>query len=167
MNEQGIAELAQTIEHLRDKAVETVYAPRSQPSLQTAEAIAKGLGVKLKKVAGLQSLNLGLWQGMLVDDVRRKQPKVYRQWQEQPENICPPEGEMLSAADERVRAALTKLLKRHKEGVVVLVVPEPLLSLARRFLTHGELGDLWKAPNGHGRFEILVMAPEEIVLPSA
>jgi probable phosphoglycerate mutase len=166
LNEQGIVELTQTIEHLRDKAVETVYAPRSQPSLQTAEAIAKGLGVKLKKVAGLQSLNLGLWQGMLVDDVRRKQPKVYRQWQEQPENICPPEGEMLSAADERVRAALTKLLKRHKEGVVVLVVPEPLLSLARRFVTHGELGDLWKAPNGHGRFEVLVMTPEETVAPS-
>ena len=101
MNEQGIAEVAQTIEQLRDKGIETVYAPRSQPSLQTAEAIAKGLGVKLKKLDRLQSLNMGLWQGMLVDDVRRKQPKVYRQWQEQPENICPPEGEMLSAADER------------------------------------------------------------------
>ena len=35
---------------------------------------------------------------MLIDDVKRKQPKVYRQWQEQPEIICPPEGEMLSEA---------------------------------------------------------------------
>ena len=70
---------------------------------------------------------------MLVEDVRHKQPKVYRQWQEQPENVCPPEGEMLSEADERVRAALVKLLKRHKEGVIGLVLPEPLLSLARRF----------------------------------
>jgi phosphoserine phosphatase len=167
LNEQGIVESAQTVESLRDKAIETVYAPRSQPSLQTAEVIAKGLGVKLKRLDRLQSLNLGLWQGMLVDDVRRKQPKVYRQWQEQPENICPPEGEMLGAADERVRAALTKLLKRHKEGVIVLVVPEPLLSLARRFVTHGELGDLWKATNGHGRFEALLVAPEETVVPSA
>jgi hypothetical protein len=74
---------------------------------------------------------------------------------------------MLSEADDRVRAALTRLLKRRKEGVVALVVPEPLLSLARRFLTRGELGDLWKAPNGHGRFEVLVMAPEETVAPSA
>jgi len=167
LNEQGIAEVTNTIEQLRDKAIETVYAPTSQPSLQTAQAIVKALGVKLKKLDRLQSLNMGLWQGMLVEDVRRKQPKVYRQWQEQPELICPPEGEMLDAADERVRVSLTKLLKRHRDGVIALVVPEPLLSLARRFLTHGELGDLWKAPNGHGRIEMLTVAQEESAVPSA
>ena len=81
----------------------SIFAPVSQPSLQTAEVIAKALGIKLKKIERLQNLNQGLWQGMLVEDVRHKQPKVYRQWQEQPENVCPPEGEMLSQADERVR----------------------------------------------------------------
>jgi broad specificity phosphatase PhoE len=167
LNEQGIAEVAQTIEQIRDKGIETVYSPVSQPSLQTAQAMAKALRIKLKKLDRLQSLNMGLWQGMLVEDVRRKQPRVYRQWQEQPEMICPPEGEMLSDADERVCATLTKLLKRRHEGVIALVVPEPLLSLARRFLTHGELGDLWKAPNGHGRFEVLVVAQEEPVAPNA
>ncbi len=43
----------------------------------------------------MQNLNLGLWQGMQVAEVRHKQPKVYRQWQEQPENVCPPDGEMI------------------------------------------------------------------------
>jgi broad specificity phosphatase PhoE len=167
LNEQGCAEVAQTVELLRDKAIETVYAPASQPSLQTAQTIAKALDVKLKKLDYLQNLNMGLWQGMLVEDVRRKQPKVYRQWQEQPERICPPEGEMLSEADERVRAALAKLLKRHKEGVVALVVPEPLLSLVRRFVKHDELGDLWKATNGHGRFEVLTIVNEDAVAPIA
>jgi broad specificity phosphatase PhoE len=166
LNEQGLAEVARTIEELRDRSIETVYTPTSQPSLQTAQAIAKALGLKLKKLDRLQSLNMGLWQGMLVEDVRRKQPKVYRQWQEQPELICPPEGEMLGDADERVRLSLTKLLKRHREGVIALVVPEPLLSLARRFVTHGELGDLWKAPNGHGRVEILTVVPEEATVSS-
>ena len=42
---------------------------------------------------------------MLVSDVKRKQPRVYKRWQEQPESVCPPEGEMLGEADERVRAA--------------------------------------------------------------
>jgi probable phosphoglycerate mutase len=166
LNDQGVAEVAQTIEQLRDKSIEIVYAPVSQPSLQTALAISKALDIKLKKLDKLQSLNMGLWQGMLVEDVRHKQPKVYRQWQEQPELICPPEGEMLSEADERVHAALTKIVKRHRDGVIAIVVPEPLLSLARRFITHGELGDLWKAPSGHGRFEVLSMAAEEAVVPN-
>jgi probable phosphoglycerate mutase len=163
LNEQGSAEARQTAEQLRDKAMEIIYAPVSQPAQQTAEIIAKALGIKRKKIERLQNFNQGLWQGMLVEDVRRKQPKVYRQWQEQPENVCPPEGEMLSDADDRVRTALVKLLKRHKEGVIGLVVPEPLLSLVRRFISRAELGDLWKAPNGHGRFEILELEPEEVL----
>jgi broad specificity phosphatase PhoE len=166
LNEQGTAEAVQTAEQLRDKEIETIYAPVSQPAMQTAEIIAKALGIKLKKIERLQNFNQGLWQGMLVEDVHHKQPKVYRQWQEQPENVCPPEGEMLSAADDRVRAAVMKLLKRHKQGVIGLVVPEPLLSLVRRFIGHGELGDLWKAPNGHGRFEILEMAPDGVLAAS-
>ena len=75
--------------------------------MQTAEQIARSLGVKRKKIERLQNLHQGLWEGMLVEDVRHKQPKVYRQWQEQPENVCPPEGEMLSEADQRVHAAVT------------------------------------------------------------
>ena len=61
---------------------------------------------------------------------------------------------------------MVKLFKRHKEGVIGLVLPEPLLSLARRFIRHGELGDLWKAPNGQGRFEVIMVDPEEILAAS-
>ena len=163
LNEQGTAEVEQICELLRDEGIETIYAPVSQPARQTGELITAALGVKLKKIERLESLNQGLWQGTLVENVRRKQPKVYRQWQEQPENFCPPKGEMLSEADDRMRTALVKLLKRHKDGVIGLVVPEPLLSLARRFIAHGELGDLWKVSNGHSRFEILEVDPEEVL----
>ncbi len=163
LNEQGSSEVAQTVDQLFGKEIETVYASTSQPAGQTAKTIAEGLGIKLKKLDRMQNLDQGLWQGRLVKDVRRKQPKVYRQWQEQPENVCPPEGEMLSHAEERVRTAMTKLLKRHKQGVIALVVPEPLASLVRRFLQQGDLGDLWKVTNGHGAWEILEIEPEEVL----
>ena len=164
LNERGRAEAAQTAEQLSGREIEMIYSPVAQPPLETGQIIAKALGVKLKKVERLENHHQGLWEGMLIKDVRHKQPKVYRQWQEQPENVCPPEGEMLGEADDRVRTALTKLLKRHKEGGVIgLVLAEPLLSLARRFLVHGELGDLWKAPNGHGRVEALAVEPEELL----
>lgn len=166
LNEQGTSEVVAMVERLRDKGMEIVYSPTSQPARETAEILAKALGIKSKKLDRLQNFNQGLWQGMLIEDVRHKQPKVYRQWQEQPENVCPPEGEMLSEADDRVRTAVTKLLKRHKEGVIGLVVPEPLRSLARRFINHEGLGDLWKAPNGHGPFEVLELEPEEVLAAS-
>ncbi len=164
LNEQGLAEAAQAAEDLRDKGLEVIYAPPSEPAFRTAQTISETLDIKMRKLVRMQNLNQGLWQGMLVKDVRRKHPKVYRQWQEQPENVCPPEGEMLGAAEQRVRSAMMKLLKRHKEGMIGICVPEPLLSLVRRFIVHGELGDLWKPTNGHGRVEILQVEPEEVLV---
>ena len=166
LNDQGNSEVAQIIDELGEKEIETLYAPPCEPAQQTGKAIAKGLGVKLKKLDRMQNLDYGLWQGMLVNDVRHKQPKVYRQWQDQPENVCPPEGEMLGQAQDRVRAAITKLLKRHKEGVIGLVVPEPLASLVRRFVQQDELGDLWKVTNGHGQWQVLEIEPEKVLAHS-
>jgi broad specificity phosphatase PhoE len=160
LNDEGRTDAAQAAELLRDKEIETVYAPVCEPAHQTAQIIAKALDLKLRKL-GVQNLNLGLWQGMLVGDVRTKQPKVYRQWQEQPETVCPPEGEMLADAEQRVKTALAKLLKKHREGAVAICVPEPLFSLVRRLISHTKLGDLWRPRNGHGPVEFLQVVPEE------
>jgi phosphoserine phosphatase len=131
----------------------------SQSVRQTADVIAQHLGLRVKRLVRMQNLDYGLWQGLPVSEVRHKQPKVYRQWQEQPEYVCPPEGELLSQAEERVRVCMNKLLRRHKEGVIALVAPEPLASLVRSFVKNDELGDLWKALGGHGRWEVLDVEP--------
>jgi phosphoserine phosphatase len=159
LNEQGASEAAQLVELLKDKAIEAVYACPCQSAQQTAEAVAEGLDVKLKTLDRLQNLDLGLWQGLQIAEVRHKQPKVYRQWQEQPENVCPPEGEMLSEAEERVRAVLTKVLRRHKEGTIALVAPEPLASVIRHLVHQDDLGDLWKALQAHAQWEIVEVLP--------
>lgn len=160
LNEQGNAEVAQAIDELRDLKLEAIYTPTCQPALQTAEAIAEALGVKLKKLVRMQNLDHGLWQGMLIDEVRLRQPKVYRQWQDRPQQICPPDGEMLDEAADRVRSTMAKLLRRHKSGAIGLVVSEPLASLVRQFLGQGELGNLWKATTERDRWEVLDIQPD-------
>ena len=162
LSAEGAAQVAQMVEGLRGQKIETLYTATGQPAEETAEAITEALDWKLKKLDRMQNLDFGLWQGLVIDDVRVKQPKVYRQWQEMPQNVCPPEGEMLTEADERVRAAVGKLLKRHREGVIGLVVAEPLASLVRRFVTQNELGDLWKAISEHGTFEVIEVTPEAL-----
>jgi probable phosphoglycerate mutase len=166
LSAQGNQEVVQLVESLRSLNLETLYAPQAEPAWQTAELLADRLDVKLKKLDQLHNLDHGLWQGMLIDDVRRKQPKVYRQWQEQPETVCPPEGEMLSQAEERFRTLLAKIFKRHKEGIVGIVVPEPMASLVRCFVKNEPIGDLWKASAEHGRFEILEFEPEKTPSPT-
>ena len=110
----------------------------------------------------MQNLNHGLWQGMCIDEVKRRQPTVYRQWQDQPGSVRPPEGETLAEATERVDRVVEKLLKRHREGVIAIVLPEPLASLLKVRLHQGKLGDLWQATASHGNWELLEITPENV-----
>lgn len=148
LSQQGREEVTLAVEELRGRGLTAIYCAPCQASTQTAEIIGDALHLKVKQLDNLRNLDQGLWQGMLVDEVKIKQPKVYRQWQEHPENVCPPDGEMLSEAGQRIQEAISKLLKRHRGGSVGLVVPEPLATLLATRLQGGEVGDLWKTHNG-------------------
>jgi probable phosphoglycerate mutase len=154
--EDGRQEVEVLVRELRDQPIAAIYASPCQSADQTAEALAQAIDLKVKTVDNLQNLDQGLWQGMLVSDVKSKQPKVYRQWQEQPETVCPPQGETLIAAKQRVQALVTKLLKKHKtDRLVAVVVPEPLASVIRNVLRHDDWGDLWQSATESPQWQVI------------
>ncbi|HEX5471955.1 MAG TPA: histidine phosphatase family protein [Lacipirellulaceae bacterium] len=160
--EDGRQQVEHLVDELRNQPIEAIYASPSQSSEQTAEALAQALDLKVKTIEKLQNLDQGLWQGMLVADVKAKQPKVYRQWQEQPETVCPPQGETLGEARQRVSAALAKLLKKQKnEAMVAIIVPEPLASVVRNVIRNEVWGDLWQRPACAAQWQ-LIDVPEAV-----
>ena len=127
LNSRGQEQVQQIVEQLHDIPLEAIYTSESEPARSTAEAIGDSLDVPVKNNEGLANLNQGLWQGLQIDEVRRKYPKSFKQWQESPETICPPEGETISDALTRIKKTIKKPIKRHK--VFGIVASEPLMSL--------------------------------------
>lgn len=128
LNERGHAEVGELIEALREDDIRRIITPPSEPSLSTASGLSRGLGgVKVKESKGLLNLNQGLWEGLPADEVRRKYPKLFRQWREAPGSVCAPEGETLNELHDRVRKALEKPLK--KKSTLAIVAPEPLATI--------------------------------------
>ena len=161
--EDGRRQVEAMIADLRAQPIKAIYTSPSQAAEQTAAALGEALDVKVKTLDSLQNLDHGLWQGMLVKDVKTKQPKVYRQWQEQPATVCPPQGESVGDAEQRLQGAVAKLVKKYKsDGLVAVVLPEPLASLLRHVLRHDELGDLWTCRNGNTPWEIIEFVPEAV-----
>ncbi len=158
LNAQGAEEVARVVDEMNGVQLAAVYCSPCQCAVETAEAIAAGRDLKVKQLSDLRNLDHGLWHGKLVEEVKRRQPKVYRQWQENPESVCPPEGELLSAMQSRVGAALAKLNRKHKDEAVALVAPEPLASVVRSHLKETGLGDLWKVACNSGGWETLEVA---------
>ena len=165
---QGIQEVAQEIEALRAAGVhlDALYYSPCRPAVQTAAAIGEALGVKGKEQEALENLDYGLWQGMRIEEIRTRQPKIYRQWQEIPDCICPPEGEMIAEAEARVADCLWKFFRRHRDQTVGLVIAEPMASIVKRLVTHSPLGDLWKAESRHGQIEVLQWEPKPVAAAS-
>jgi probable phosphoglycerate mutase len=161
----GAGQVARIVDELKDKSLSVVFAAPDQASQQTAAAIAAAHEAKVKTLDALNNLDMGLWQGKLIEDVRTKQRKVYRQWQENPESVCPPQGETLAQAIRRISPAIEKVVRKAKTSVVALVVPEPLCSVVRRQLTHEHIGDLWAADSVCGSWETIDMAATADVQP--
>ncbi len=162
LNQCGEDQVARTSNELADHHIQAIYTSPCQACQETTAALAKQLDVKGKTLPGLKNLDHGLWHGKMIVEVKQKQPKVYRQWQEHPETVCPPEGETLESAQKRSQTVLAKLAKKHKDGVIAVVVPEPFASLVRSQLNDGELGDLWKAECQCGGWEQFEVKPSSV-----
>jgi len=166
LNEAGQGQVSQLVGDLHTVEIDHVYASPCRSAEQTAELLAADHKIKVKKLTDLQNLDHGLWHGKLIDEVRTSQPKVFRQLQEHPQTVCPPEGEPVGAALERVRSAVLRLVRKHRIGTIAIVVPEPLASLVRSTLSRGELGDLWKAECESGGWQLIDVQPEKMALAS-
>jgi broad specificity phosphatase PhoE len=155
----GTCQVARIVNELQDLPLDAIYSSPGLAAEKTADAIAVAQRLKVKRLDDLQNLDHGLWHGKLVNEVRHSQPRVYRQLLERPETVCPPQGEPVGEALERVRRVLVKVLKKHRAGTIALVVPEPLASLVRSTLEQCHVGDLWKAECECGIWQMIEMEP--------
>jgi len=165
LSEAGQGQVGRLIAELHATQINQLYASPCRSAQQTAESLAVDHKLKIKTLDELQNLDHGLWHGKLIDEVRLSQPKVFRQLQDHPATVCPPQGEPVGTALERVRLLISRLLRKHRSGTVAIVVPEPLASFVLAVLSHAELGDLWKAECDVGGWQMIDVQPEKVAVP--
>jgi phosphoserine phosphatase len=154
LSEDGSRQAADTAQQLAAVAIDAVFSAPCSSARQTAEAIAGNRRLRVKVMEELHNVDHGLWHGKRIDEVKQTLPRVYRQGQDQPDSICPPQGEPIAVGRERVRRALARLLKKHRSGILCLVISEPLASVVESELQHSELTDLWRNECDNGRWSI-------------
>ena len=163
LNSKGTAEVADLARELSNHSVDVIYAAKCEPSAGTAETLGNTLGVKVKRLENLHNVDHGLWQGMCVEEVRRKQPWVFKASRETPECFCPPHGETMQSAQERVAASVNKLIRKFSSpgsngdltATVAVVAPAPVLHLIHTMLTDEPTVDFWETDDKPAPLEII------------
>jgi broad specificity phosphatase PhoE len=138
LSDRGHAEVAELADSLprRLAGVElaALYCGPGQSTVRTAEIVGKSLGLRPRRLDDLRNLDQGLWQGLQIDEIKRRNVKVFRQWIDDPLTVCPPQGETVESALERIKTALRPLIRRHLGAAIGLVVGEPLAQLIAGYL---------------------------------
>lgn len=158
------AEVRESARELSALTPVVIYHGPDQAGRQTAELVGAEVDIPVRELDDLAEMDLGLWQGLLAEEVKQRHPRVYRQWLDDPERVAAPEGETVAQGKERVQKLLRSVSARHPQDTVLLVVPPLLGALLRWVLGAGELGALvrgtlegapWQtyqvAPPGNGR----------------
>lgn len=134
LTEQGQQEVRNVAAELVGTNPAAVYTGDGQPERASAKLVARAVGAKVKTLQDLREFDHGLWQGLTHEEIRLRNPRIYRQWVTAPESVRPPGGETLAEARERLGKALRTIRKRHKSAGVVLVLRPVLLALLRTML---------------------------------
>lgn len=133
--ERGRAEASTLSEKLSVRpGLTSLYCGPSACAVQTADIIGKALGLRPKVLDELRNLDQGLWQGLQIDEIKRRSLKVFRQWVEDPRTVCPPQGETIEDAMERVSDALKPVIKRHRGERFGLVLADPCARIVASYL---------------------------------
>lgn len=127
MNVEGNRQVDDMIPSVESAGLHTIYTSPTEPALSAAKKLAQALHLPLKVLDNLENVDFGLWQGLSIEEIKHRQPKVFKKWEDTPESVCPPEGETCDEVVKRVEQALRKPLKKRKPFAVV--ASEPLATL--------------------------------------
>jgi len=147
LNAEGIRQARKLGEQLRHISFAHVFSSPLQRAVQTA-ALASGLApVSVRRIEELQEINLGDWQGLTVDAVRKSFPGEYQQRGRDLEFFRPRGGESFSDLSVRCYPALVAIAQQY---------PGPLLVVA-----HAGVNRVLLSRLGQKRLQQLLEIPQD------
>ncbi len=143
LTEEGSAAVKSIADELAKQKINVIYTSKGESERQTADLVAEVLGVKIRTKDDLREIDYGMWQGLTVKEIKRRHPKVYRQWTESPVSVRPPGGESLDEVQKRLRELMREIVKRHKSGSLLVVLRPVALGLLRCVLDGTPVSGVW------------------------
>ena len=137
------------------KSIDALYSSELLRSYETASEIGKVFNLKVNKVAELNELNQGVWQGLLEKQIQSRYKKIYSIWKATPLATTPPKGEGLKEASDRIIPAVQKILRKHKNQTVCIVSHEIVSAIIKCHYKNIDLNEIWHNIPKNASMEVL------------
>jgi len=105
------------------RGIAAVYRSKSNEAADdVAKMVAHRYAIRARDSAALDAMNLGLWQGLLREQLRFRFPTSFPRWEDAPAEINPPDGETFQQAYDRLRNAARKILRRERGKSIAIAM---------------------------------------------
>ncbi len=121
LSDTGRKQASAVAEFLSRFGLSAVYCSPMRRAVETAGAIAACQGAEVQPIADLQECDVGRWEGLDWESIRREHPGAYRVFMENPAVFPYLGGESYQDVLQRIEPILTDLLNRHVgESIAVI-----------------------------------------------
>jgi broad specificity phosphatase PhoE len=153
LNATGRAQARGLLETLSGGPFAAVYSSDLRRARDTAEVVARHVGLLVRVDPRLREVGLGRWEGMLFSDIKVEYAEAWQARQSDPLGARPPGGEALVEVAARAWAAADDMVAAHP-GAEVIVVAHGLTLAAIRVRALGlPLGQAYEQIPENGRPE--------------
>ena len=142
LSQSGEEEALATSIELLSFDIDAIFSASCLAAQQTAQLLARDGEIRVRVEESWTNLDHGLWHGKSLEELKETQPKLFKQWKENPESVCPPGGETIEEVRNRISSSLKKIHRKFKGGMVAIVAPEPLFSIIRSEIDNSVVRDL-------------------------
>lgn len=160
LNGQGLKEARNIGSKLSSEKIGAVFSSRLSRSYVTAEEIARHHKLKVRRLKELNELNQGLWQGLLLTEVKKRYKRQYKLWRQDPTLVQPPKGESIKDAYDRVITLVQKLIVKYSNNTICVVSHEIITSLIKCHFKGLDLKQLWDPALKKATQEIIEVGEE-------
>jgi len=144
LTESGARSAETVAGELATAGIKAIYTCPSEAAQQTARVISRALHVKVHTDEAMGEPDYGLWQGLTIAEIKHRQPRLYKQWIDDPTTTCPPSGETIQDAQSRLKGRIANIARKPRNTPAALVLRPVAVGLLRCLFGGVALEQLWQ-----------------------
>lgn len=144
LTEQGIVQARELAEDITKYPIDYIYSSDLGRAIQTAEILGEKLNLEVQKTEGLREMGFGVWEGLLIDEIKKDYSDIYDIWRNDPHLVNIPKGETLQVIKERVDNFIEEINKKHENKHIIFVTHSITLRVMLLSFLGSGMGNIYR-----------------------
>ena len=167
LNETGYTQARHLSSRLAHLPVTSIYTSPLRRAYTTAAILAGPHKLEPTVLDDLTEIRFGDWQGLHMNEIKRRWPELWQQSRIDPSDLTMPNGESLNEVTERAIRAFNKIIGDNRDKQVIVVTHDALIriliahvlgvsnSIYRRFGIHNASLTMIQVINNNSQLAVL------------